>query len=123
MQTARLASIDCFRGFAVLVMMLASFLFGTALLPVWLRHAPDGGITLPDLGAPLFIVAIGLTFGVSRQRRWARHGPARALWHFLRRALILFGIGRAMAVTWTRLGVNESRIHLACFLERRNWIL
>jgi predicted acyltransferase len=109
--TSRLASNDCFRGFAVLVMVLASFLFGTALLPAWLRHAPDGRITLPDLGAPLFIVAIGLTFGLSLQRRWARDGPARALWHFLRRAIILFAIGLAMAVIWTFLGLNQSGIY------------
>jgi predicted acyltransferase len=109
--TSRLASIDCFRGFAVLVMVLASFLFGTEALPAWLRHVPDGSVTLADFGAPLFIVAIGLTFGASLQRRWARDGPARALWHFLRRALILFAIGLAMAVIWTRLGLNESGIY------------
>jgi predicted acyltransferase len=107
----RLASIDCFRGFAVLVMVLATFLFGTNVLPDWLRHAPDGGITLPDFGAPLFIVAIGLTYAVSLHRRWARDGPRRALWHFLRRALILFAIGLAMAVIWTRLGLNESGVY------------
>jgi predicted acyltransferase len=112
MQSApRLASIDCFRGFAVLVMVLATFLFGTEVLPAWLRHAPDGSINVVDLGAPLFIVAIGLTFGVSLQRRWTRDGPARAIWHFLRRAIILFAIGLAMAVVWTRLGLNESGIY------------
>jgi hypothetical protein len=108
---ARLASIDCFRGFAVLVMVLATFLFGTEVLPAWLRHGPDGSVTVVDLGAPLFIVAIGLTFGVSLQRRWARDGPLRAIWHFLRRALILFAIGLAMALIWTRLGLNESGIY------------
>ena len=35
--TSRLASIDCFRGFAVLAMVLASYLFGTKDLPAWLR--------------------------------------------------------------------------------------
>jgi predicted acyltransferase len=109
--TPRLASIDCFRGFAVLVMVLATFLFGTETLPAWLRHSPDGSITVVDLGAPLFIVAIGLTFGASAQRRWARGGPAQALWHFLRRALILFAIGLAMAVVWTLLGLNESGVY------------
>ena len=94
--TARLASIDCFRGFAVLAMVLATFLFGTAILPAWLRHASDGSINVVDLGAPLFIVAIGLTFGVSLQRRRARDGSPRAIWHFLRRAILLFAIGLAM---------------------------
>jgi len=71
-QTPRLASIDCFRGFAVLAMVLASYLFGTEALPASLRHAPHGRPTIVDLGAPLFIVAIGLTFGASLKRRWAR---------------------------------------------------
>ncbi len=112
--STRLASIDCFRGFAVLAMVLASYLFGTEALPAWLRHAPDGSLTVVDLGAPLFIIAIGLTFGGSLQRRWARDGAARALWHFLRRALLLFAIGLAMAFIQTRLGRNEERGPLGC---------
>ena len=51
-QTPRLASIDCFRGFAVLAMVIASYLFGTEALPAWLRNAPDGCVTFPDLSAP-----------------------------------------------------------------------
>lgn len=43
--TSHLASIDCFRGFAVLAMVLASYLFGTEAVPAWLRHAPDGRLT------------------------------------------------------------------------------
>ena len=108
--TPRLASIDCFRGFAVLVMVLASYLFGTEDLPAWLRHAPDGRLTAVDLGAPLFIIAIGLTFGGALRRRWARDGAARALWHFMRRTLLLFAIGLAMALIQTRLGRNEGGI-------------
>ena len=109
-QTRRLASIDCFRGFAVLAMVLASYLFGTEALPAWLRHAPDGKLTVVDLGAPLFIIAIGLTFGGALQRRWSRDGPARALWHFLRRALLLFAVGLTMALIQTRLGRNEGGV-------------
>ena len=37
----RLASIDYFRGFAGLLMVVAAFLFGTEALPARLRHAPD----------------------------------------------------------------------------------
>jgi predicted acyltransferase len=108
--STRLASIDCFRGFAVLAMVLASYLFGTEALPAWLRHAPDGSLTVVDLGAPLFIIAIGLTFGGSLQRHWVRDGPLRALWHFLRRALLLFVIGLTIAFVQTRLGRNQEGI-------------
>jgi hypothetical protein len=90
--------------------VLASYLFGTEALPTWLRHAPDGKLTVVDLGAPLFIIAIGLTFGGALQRRWSRDGPARALWHFLRRALLLFAVGLTMALVQTRLGRNEGGV-------------
>jgi hypothetical protein len=52
---SRLASIDSFRGFAVLAVVVASYLFGTEALPAWLRHAPDGCDTFPDLGASRLI--------------------------------------------------------------------
>ena len=54
----RLASIDCFRGFAVLAMVLASYLFGTEALPTWLRHTPDGRLTAVDLGTSWHIFAV-----------------------------------------------------------------
>jgi predicted acyltransferase len=46
--SSRLASIDCFRGFAVLAMLLANCLLGTKALPGWLRPAPNGGLTLSN---------------------------------------------------------------------------
>ncbi len=61
-RTSRLASIDCFRGFAVLAMALASYLFGTEALPAWLRHAPCSSLTAVDLGAPCLRLDIGLQF-------------------------------------------------------------
>jgi predicted acyltransferase len=112
--STHLASIDCFRGFAILAMVLASYLFGTEALPAWLRHAPDGSISVGDLGAPLFIVAIGLTFGPSLQRRWARDGPAQTLRHFLRRASLLFAVGLVMAFIQTRLGRNAGGVYWGC---------
>ena len=60
--TSRLASIDYFRGSAVLAMVLASYLFGTKALPAWLRHAPDGKLTAVDLDAPWLRWDIGLKF-------------------------------------------------------------
>jgi predicted acyltransferase len=50
----RLASIDRFRSFAMSAMVLASHLVGTEDLPASLRHAPDGKLTVVDLGAPCF---------------------------------------------------------------------
>ncbi len=109
--THRLASIDCFRGFAVMIMAMGSHLFLVEAWPDWLRHAPDGNLTFPDLGAPWFIFAIGLTYGASLRRRWARDGPAVTTWHFFRRCLILFTIGFVMAFVQTALGRNEGGVY------------
>ncbi len=109
--TPRLASIDCFRGFAVMMMALGSHLFLVEAWPDWLRHAPDGKLTLADLGAPWFIFAIGLTYGASLRRRWARDGPAITAWHFLRRCLSLFAIGFGMAFVQIALGRNEGGVY------------
>ncbi len=109
--TSRLASIDCFRGFAVMLMVMSSHLFTVETLPASFRHAPDGSLTFPDLGAPWFIFAISLTYGASLRRRWARDGPARTTWHFLRRCLILFAIGFVMAFVQTALGRNAGGVY------------
>ena len=65
----RIASIDQFRGFAISAMVLANYLAGVHCVPVWLKHAPDVGLTVADLIAPFFIFAIGLTYGLSARRR------------------------------------------------------
>jgi predicted acyltransferase len=56
--TSRLVSIDCFRGFVVLAMVLASYLFGTEDLPAWLRHAPGCSLTAVDLKTSWHIFAV-----------------------------------------------------------------
>ena len=61
--SGRLDAIDQYRGFAILLMALADYLVGVKIVPAWLKHAPDIGYTVIDLIAPLFVFAIGLTFG------------------------------------------------------------
>ena len=109
--SSRLASIDCYRGCAVMVMALGSHAFSLETLPAWLRHAPDGHLAFPDLGAPWFIFAIGLTYGASLRRRWTRDGPAKTTWHFLRRCLSLFAIAFGMAFVQIALGRNEGDVY------------
>jgi predicted acyltransferase len=92
----RLVSIDQFRGFAIVLMVLANFMGGINSVPAYLKHAHDIGLTLIDLIAPFFIFAIGLTYGISFRRRAARDGLWKAIDHFLRRWLALFGIGALM---------------------------
>ncbi len=89
----RLRSIDAFRGFAIVTMVLANYLAGVEWIPAWLKHAPDVGLTVIDLVAPFFIFAIGMTYGLSARRRQQRDGTKAMAGHFVRRWLALIGIG------------------------------
>jgi len=90
----RLDSIDQYRGFAILLMVLADYLSRIERVPPWLKHAPGGyGLTMVDLIAPMFILSIGLTFKPSFVRRKERDGKWQAILHFIRRFLALIGIG------------------------------
>ncbi|MFN2112420.1 MAG: heparan-alpha-glucosaminide N-acetyltransferase domain-containing protein, partial [Anaerolineales bacterium] len=89
----RLDAVDQFRGFAILLMVLADYLSHIQRVPAWLKHAPGYGLTVVDLIAPLFIFAIGLTYRTSWQRRMDQDGPRGTVLHFIRRNLALMGIG------------------------------
>ncbi len=89
----RLDAIDQYRGFAILLMVLADYLSHIQRVPAWLKHAPGYGLTVVDLIAPLFIFTIGLTYRTSFQRRMLRDGSRKAVFHFIRRNLALIGIG------------------------------
>jgi len=101
----RLESIDEFRGFAILLMVLADYLEGPSVVPGWLKHAQDIGLTEADIVAPLFILAIGLTFGLSWRGRKAHDGERRTIQHFVVRYLALIGIGAVLTVLGNLSGV------------------
>ncbi len=94
------------RGLAILLMVLANYLADVRLVPAWLKHAPDTGLTVVDLVAPLFIFAIGLTYGLSARRRISRDGWGRTVEHFVRRFLTLVGIGALIGAGEILLGFN-----------------
>jgi predicted acyltransferase len=74
-------------------MVLANYFNDINTLPAWLKHAPDIGYTFNDLVAPLFVFAIGLTYGMSFRRRYERDGAWSAYNHFVSRNLALIGLG------------------------------
>jgi predicted acyltransferase len=80
-------------------MVLANYLVGPHVVPAWLKHAPDIGFTVIDIIAPMFIAAIGLTFGVSFRARLVRDGRRTTIEHFLFRNLALIGIGTLFTVS------------------------
>jgi predicted acyltransferase len=110
MATKRLVSIDQFRGFAILTMVLANYMGAVQLIPAWLKHAPDVGLTVNDLIAPFFIFAIGLTFGLSFNRRVERDGAFRTYSYFLTRYLAIIGLGAIISAGETAVGENPSGI-------------
>jgi predicted acyltransferase len=91
---SRLAAIDQFRGFAILLMVLADYLSHIESVPIWLKHARFGaGLTVVDLIAPMFIFAMALGYRPSMQRRILQQGRRKTALHFIRRYLALIGIG------------------------------
>lgn len=110
MKTERSSSIDQYRGFAILTMVLANYMGGIKIIPAWLKHAPDIGLTVTDLIAPFFIFAIGLTYGMSFRSRFTRDGAANTYTHFATRYLALVGIGALMSAGETAAGANPAGI-------------
>jgi len=111
MRTTRLNAIDQFRGFAILLMVLADYLVGVNTVPAALKHAPDIGYTIVDLIAPLFVFAIGLTYGLSFRRRAARDGYWLTYQHFVTRYLALIGLGFLLTLGGDLTGLYESSIN------------
>lgn len=89
----RRKTIDQYRGFAILLMVLADYLSRIRRVPAWLKHAPGVGLTVVDLIAPMFIFAIALVFKPSLNRRLLKDGRGQTSMHFIRRFLALMGIG------------------------------
>ncbi len=107
----RLPGIDLFRGLAIVLMVLANFLAGPAVVPAWLKHAPDVGLTVIDLVAPFFIFAIGLTYGLSARRRSQRDGWRAAAAHFALRYLALIGLGALLSTGEFFFGLDSSGVN------------
>jgi len=110
MPSNRISSIDQFRGFAILTMVPANYMVGIQIIPAWLKHAPDIGLTVIDLIAPFFIFAISLTYGLSFNHRLARDGAFRAYSYFLTRYLAIIGLGAIISAAETASGQNPSGI-------------
>jgi predicted acyltransferase len=110
MNKERLDSIDQFRGFAIFAMVLANYMADCVVVPSWLKHAPDIGLTVIDLIAPFFIFAIGLTYGPSLSRRISAGTPGRVAGHFFRRFLTLIGLGAIISAGEVALGQSTSVI-------------
>jgi predicted acyltransferase len=110
MKPGRIISIDQFRGFAILTMALANYMDVIIIIPAWLKHAPDIGLTVIDFIAPFFIFAIGLTFGLSFHSRMEREGAFKTYNQFFVRYAAIIGLGAIASAGQTAVGQNPSGI-------------
>jgi predicted acyltransferase len=106
----RIKAIDQFRGLVIILMVVINYGITVQSVPSWLKHAPDVGMYFADLGAPVFIFAIGLTYGLSFQRRRARDGLPVTVMHFIRRYLAILGIGAILAAGKRFVGMSDSAV-------------
>jgi len=106
----RLEAIDQFRGFAILLMILANYMNNVSLIPSWLKHSDDIGYTVIDLIAPMFVFAMGLTYGLSFRRRSERDGAWNTYQHFLTRYLALLGLGYLITLVWELSGIQPPSV-------------
>lgn len=102
----RIDPIDQFRGFAIILMVVFNYLSGIESIPSWLKHVPDIGMNFPDLGTPVFVFAIGLTYGLSYRGRAEGGGVKSTVGHFLRRYLSFIGLGAIITAGQTALGIK-----------------
>jgi uncharacterized membrane protein len=103
-------AIDQFRGLAILLMVLANFLAGVNWIPSWLKHAPDIGLTIIDLIAPMFIFAIGLTYYLSYDRRVSQYGIGSTVQQFIKRFLAILGIGAILSAGERLFDINTQSV-------------
>ncbi len=106
----RLLSLDAFRGLTIAGMILVNNPGSWSHIYAPLRHAEWHGWTPTDLIFPFFLFIVGVAIPFSFARRLKAGGSRLGLlWHVLRRALILFGLGLFMAA-YPRFDFGDLRI-------------
>lgn len=90
--SARIVSLDQFRGYTVAGMFVVNFLGGFAVTPAILRHH-NTYCSYADTIMPQFFFAVGFALRLVLQRNAAKHGRGPALRRAALRALGLIAIG------------------------------
>ncbi|MCL2513254.1 MAG: heparan-alpha-glucosaminide N-acetyltransferase domain-containing protein [Oscillospiraceae bacterium] len=86
------ASIDRFRGFTILMMVIVNDIADIARIPAIFKHADDAGFTVADIVAPMFLFAVALTYEKSFNKKFLK-GKAGAYMDTVKRYLALIGLG------------------------------
>ncbi len=98
--TARLASIDIFRGLTMTLMIFVNELAGVKGLPWWNYHmkANVDAMTYVDMVFPFFLFIVGLSMPLAIASRLKRNPSLPALWmHVALRTASLMTLGLILA--------------------------
>jgi predicted acyltransferase len=114
MPLTRVRSLDQFRGYTVVGMLLVNFLGRYTVSPEWLRHHPDY-CTCADTIMPQFFFAAGAAYRLTFCRRLKQSGRAAAIAAAVRRSFGLMLLGFVLYhldvhienwADWRRLGIS-----------------
>lgn len=95
----RLMSLDVFRGATIAAMILVNNPGNWGAIYPPLRHAQWHGCTPTDLIFPFFLFIVGVSIVLALSRAQARGTPSADTYgHIVRRTLIIFALGLALAV-------------------------
>jgi predicted acyltransferase len=104
----RLVSLDQFRGYTVLGMVLVNFVGGFGVIPEVLKHH-NSYCSYADTIMPQFLFAVGFAFRLTFERRVQREGFGAAYGRMVRRlfglalvSIVVYGAS-APAETWSQL--------------------
>jgi predicted acyltransferase len=95
--SARIVSMDQFRGYTVAGMFLVNFVGGLAAFPEELKHHNGHPyFSYADTIMPSFMFAAGFSYRLTTLRRLAQQGPLRTYGHVIVRSLALILISLVM---------------------------
>ena len=124
--TARIVSMDQFRGYTVMGMFLVNFLGEYAAIHPVLKHN-DHYFSYADSIMPSFMFACGFSYRLVALRTLAKFGPGAGTWRFIGRSLglvlvslMLFGFGEEFK-HWSEVTPKSAWLLFILLLKANLW--
>ncbi len=90
----RLLSLDAFRGFTIIGMIIVNSPGSWNYIFPPLRHAEWNGLTITDLVFPFFLFIVGVSIVLSYSKKRSNNiSKKNLLWKATKRSIIIFGLG------------------------------
>ena len=102
----RFLSIDVLKGLLIILMVFVNSIPFFENIPNWSKHSQDYGLTYVDLIAPCFIFILALNFSISYNKRIKLYPKKDVYIHYIKRNLILIGIGLLLYLDFDTTGIN-----------------